>query len=151
MVQSGDQRAAKDSQDEAEQALVQLREVERVGCEEGEERCDVCRGEEADEEDSEEPSESEQPSDVEIGAGESGDEESEREEARITLKQQQRERQGPRQTMIQQQQHEFADVEWLRRQLAHWTNRCATCEAAGESQSNHDIVTAMLACREHGD
>ena len=63
MVQDGDQRAAKDSQDEAEQALVRWyvgesgaarcrrvvlhgyldrREIERSGCKEGEERCDVC-------------------------------------------------------------------------------------------------------------
>jgi hypothetical protein len=43
-------------------------EVERLGCEEEEERCDVCRGEEL-EEDSEQPSDSEQASNVEIGAG----------------------------------------------------------------------------------
>jgi hypothetical protein len=89
-------------------------EVERSRCEEGEERCNVCQGEEL-EEDSEQPSGSEQPSNnkqpsnVKIGAGES-DEESGREETRREFKQQQRERQGPRQTLIQQRQHEFADV-----------------------------------------
>ena len=164
IVQDGDQRAAKDIQDEAEQALVRWyvgesgaarcrrvvldgyldrREIERSGCEEGEKRCDVCRGEEAAEaseepSDSEQPSDNEQPSDVEIGAAES-DEESGREETRREFEQQQRERQGPRQTLIQHRQHEFADVEWLRRQLAHWADRCATCEAAGEGQSDHDI------------
>ena len=163
MVQDGDQRAAKDSQDEAEQALVRSyvgesgaarcrrvvldgyldqREVERSGCEEEEEGCDVCRGEEegcdvcrgeeAEEEDSEEPSDSEEM----VGKI---DGESDREEMQRTFEQQQRERHGPRQTLIQQRQHEFADVEWLRRQLAHWANRCAICEAAGEGQSDHDI------------
>jgi superfamily II DNA helicase RecQ len=156
IVQDGHQRAAKDKQDEAEQALVRSyvgesgaarcrrvvldgyldrREVERAECEEGEERCDVCRGEEADQADEED---SEEPSDGEEMAGEM-DGESEREETRRAFEQQQRERQGPRQTLIQQRQHEFADVEWLRRQLAHWANRCAICEAAGEGQSDHDI------------
>jgi hypothetical protein len=41
--------------------------------------------------------------------------------------------------LIQQRQHEFADVEWLRRQLAQWANQCAICKAAGEGQSDHDI------------
>jgi superfamily II DNA helicase RecQ len=157
LVQDGDQRAAKDKQDEVDQALVQSyvgesgaarcrrvvldgyldrREVERAGCEEGEERCDVCRGEEAEEETEEE--DSEDPSDVEIGPGES-EEESQREEAQRTFQQQQRERQGPHQTLIQQRRQEFADVAWLRRQLVQWANRCAICEAAGDGQSNHDV------------
>jgi superfamily II DNA helicase RecQ len=139
IVQDGNQRAAKDSQDEAEQALVRSyvgesgaarcrrvvldgyldrQEVERSRCEEGEERCNVCRGEEL-EEDNKQPSDNEQPSDVEMGAGESDEEskreetrreETRREETRREFKQQQRERQGPRQTLIQQRQHEFADV-----------------------------------------
>jgi hypothetical protein len=155
-VQDGNQRAAKDKQDEAEQALVRSyvgesgagrcrrvvldgyldrQEVARSGCEEGEERCDVCRGEEAEEVEEED---SKGPSDSEEMAGEM-DGESEREEMQRAFKQQQRERQGPHQTLIQQRQHEFADVEWLRRQLAHWANRCAMCEAAGEGQSNHNI------------
>ncbi|KAF2818587.1 hypothetical protein CC86DRAFT_308669 [Ophiobolus disseminans] len=158
IVQDGDQRAAKDSQDEAEQALVgsyvgesgatqcrrvvldgylDKREVERAECEEGEDRCDVCRGEEA-EEDSERPSDSEQSSEVEIGVEES-EEENEREEMQRGFEQQQRERQGPRQTLIQQRQHEFGDVEWLRRQLVQWANRCGICEAAGDRHSNHDV------------
>ena len=65
--------------------------------------------------------------------------ESNREEMQRTFEQQQRERQGPRQTLTQQRQHEFADVEWLRRQLAQWANQCAICKAAGEGQSDHDI------------
>jgi hypothetical protein len=153
MVQDGDQRAAKDSQDEAEQALVRSyvgesgatrcrravldgyldrREVERSGCEEGKERCDVCQGEEVEHENSK------QPSNVEMRARGS-DEEGEREETRRMFEQQQRERQGPRQMLIQQRQHEFADVEWLRRQLAQWASQCAICEAAGEGQSDHNI------------
>jgi superfamily II DNA helicase RecQ len=162
IVQEGDQRAAKDKQDKAELALVRSyvgesgaahcrrvvldryldrRETERVGCEEREERCDVCRGEEAEEETEEE--DSEDPSEIEeIGAGESVGEskgENEGEETRRTFKQQQRERQGPHQTLVQQRQHEFRDVEWLRRQLAQWANRCGICEAAGEGESGHDV------------
>jgi superfamily II DNA helicase RecQ len=154
IVQDGDQRAAKDKQDEVEQALVQSyvgesgaarcrrvvldgyldrREVERAGCEEGEERCDVCQGEEAEEEDGEDPSEVK-----EMEAGESVGE-SEGEETQRTFEQQQRERQGPHQTLFQQRQQEFADVAWLRRQLARWANQCAICEAAGDGQSNHDV------------
>jgi superfamily II DNA helicase RecQ len=162
IVQDGDQRAAKDRQDEKEQALVQSyvgesgaaqcrrvvldgyldrREVERAGCEEGEERCDVCQEkeveEEAEEQDSEDPSKAE-----EIEAGESVGEsegENEGEETRKIFEQQQRERQGLHQTLIQQRQQEFAEVAWLRRQLAQWANQCGICKAAGNSQSNHDV------------
>jgi superfamily II DNA/RNA helicase len=158
MVQDGNQRAAKDKQDEADQALVRSyvgesgaarcrrvvldgyldrRETERAGCEEGEEKCDSCRGEEAEKEDSDEE-------DIEGGESEQENEqgneqEIDREETRRTFEQQQRERQGPHQSLIQQRQQEFADVEWLRRQLVYWANRCAICEAAGDSQSNHDV------------
>jgi hypothetical protein len=118
-VQDGNQRAAKDKQDEAEQALVRSyvgessaarcrrvvldgyldrREAERLGCEEGEERCDVCRGEETDEADEAEEEGSEEPSDGEEMAAEM-DRESEREETQRAFEQQQRERQGPRQTL----------------------------------------------------
>jgi hypothetical protein len=65
--------------------------------------------------------------------------EAEREEARRVFEQQQQARRGPRQTLIQQRQQEFADVEWLRRQLAWWTKRCGICEVAGEGQSGHDV------------
>jgi superfamily II DNA helicase RecQ len=158
IVQDGDQRAAKDKQNKLEQALVQSyvrergaarcrrvvldgyldrREVERAGCKEGEERCDVCRGEEAEEEDDEDPSEVE-----EIEPGESvgkSEGENERKETRRMFEQQQRERQGPHQTMVQQRQQEYADIAWLRRQLARWANQCGICEAAGNGQSNHDV------------
>ncbi|KAK7178083.1 hypothetical protein PSPO01_15863 [Paraphaeosphaeria sporulosa] len=71
IVQEGAQRAAKDRQEEKEHALVRAlvgegegqrcrravlggyldrSEVERVGCKEGEEKCDVCSGEGTDEE-----------------------------------------------------------------------------------------------------
>jgi RecQ family ATP-dependent DNA helicase len=153
IVQDGNQRAASNKQEEAEQALVQSyvgeseatrcrrvvldgyldrQEVERVGCKEGEQRCDVCGEEDAEEEDSEESSDSE-----EISGDIDG--ESEREERQRRFEQQQRERQGPSQTLMQQRQQEFGDVEWLRRQLAQWANQCAICQAAGEGQSNHDI------------
>ncbi|KAF1952588.1 hypothetical protein CC80DRAFT_572362 [Byssothecium circinans] len=152
--QEGDERACDGTQTKAEQALVQLyvegesgvagcrrvvldgyldrREMERVGCEEGEEPCDVCR----------EP-------DVEIEEGESSEDNSEEEETEVggreredmqdVFKQRERERQGPRQTLIQHRQQEFADVEWLRRQLAWWVNQCGICEAAGDRQSEHDV------------
>ncbi|KAF2742023.1 P-loop containing nucleoside triphosphate hydrolase protein [Sporormia fimetaria CBS 119925] len=188
IAQEGDQRPANDEQTEIEQALVRLyveganrilqcrrvvldgfldrRIRERVGCEEGEEKCDVCRGsrEEMEEEDSEEDSEEEadtideEQSEEEAerkGEGETegdceeemegeSEEEIERIEAewnerKRIFEQQQRERQAPRQTFIQHKQQEFTDVEWLRRQLAWWTNQCALCEAIQNGQSGHDI------------
>jgi superfamily II DNA helicase RecQ len=158
IVQDCDQRAAKDKQNEAEQALVRSyvgesgagrcrrvvldgyldrREVERAGCEEGKERCDVCQGEEADEEDGEDPSEVEE-MEARESVGES-EGENEREETQRTFEHQQRERQGPHQTLVQQRQQEFVDVAWLRRQLAKWANQCAICEAAGDDQSKHNV------------
>jgi RecQ family ATP-dependent DNA helicase len=158
IVQEGEQRAAEDKQAEVEQQLVRAyvegidetatcrrvvldryldrREKERVVCEEGEEKCDVCRGADGEEEDEEESEEDE--------GGSSNEEdtdtvEAEREEARRVFEQQQQARRGPRQTLIQQRQQEFADVEWLRRQLAWWTKRCGICEVAGEGQSGHDV------------
>ena len=166
IVQEGEQRPADNEQTQKEQALVRLyvegtdgisqcrrivldgyldrRKRERIGCEEGEEKCDVCRKseEETEEEESEEETEKEE-SEEEIEEEESEAEmevaEAEREEIRRTFEQQKRERQGPRQTLIQHRQQEFADVEWLRRQLAWWMDRCAICEAAGNGQSGHDI------------
>ncbi|CAN9283890.1 unnamed protein product [Alternaria alternata] len=158
IVQEGEQRAAEDKQAEGEQQLVRAyvggidetatcrrvvldryldrREKERVVCEEGEEKCDMCRGADGEEEDEEESEEDE--------GGSSNKEdtdtaEAEREEARQVFEQQQQARRGPRQTLIQQRQQEFADVEWLRRQLAWWTKRCGICEVAGEGQSGHDV------------
>jgi hypothetical protein len=55
------------------------------------------------------------------------------------FQQQQQERQGSRQALTQQRQQEFADVEWLRRQLAWWAKRCGICEAAGDGQSEHNV------------
>lgn len=159
IVQEGQQRAAEDKQGEVEQQLVgayvegkggtatcrrvvldgylDRREKERVGCEEGEEKCDVCRGTDGE-------GEGEGEAELEEDKDDSGDEEEntadvEREEMRQAFEDQQQARRGPRQTLIQQRQQEFADVEWLRRQLAWWTNRCAICEAAGEGASGHDV------------
>ncbi|KAF1950215.1 hypothetical protein CC80DRAFT_427452, partial [Byssothecium circinans] len=64
---------------------------------EGEEPCDVYR----------EP-------DVETEEGESSEDNSEEEETEVGG----REREDMQDTLIQHQQQEFADVEWLRRQLA---------------------------------
>ncbi|KAF2818577.1 hypothetical protein CC86DRAFT_433435 [Ophiobolus disseminans] len=136
MVQDGNQRAAKDKHNEADQALVQLRETPRAGCEAGEERCDVCRGDEVEEEEGEEE-EGEEEGIEETEAAEA--DKSEGEEMRRAFEQQQRERQAPQQTLTQHRQQEFGDVEWLRRQLAQWANRCGVCEGAGEGSSAHNV------------
>ncbi|CAN9448941.1 unnamed protein product [Alternaria alternata] len=108
IVQEGEQRAAENKQAEVEQQLVRAyveginetatcrqvvldryldrREKERVVCEEGEEKCNVCRGADGEEEDEEESEEDE--------GGSSNKEdtdtvEAEREEARRVFKQQQ--------------------------------------------------------------
>jgi superfamily II DNA helicase RecQ len=163
IVQDGDQRAADDKQTEAEQALVRTfagaggraaqcrrvvldgyldrREEKRVGCEGGEEKCDVCRsgGGEAESE-SEHGNSSTEETDVgEEMDVEEAEWEAEREERQQAFAQQQQQRQGPRQTLMRLRQGEFADVEWLRRQLAYWANRCGICEAAGDAQSGHTV------------
>jgi RecQ family ATP-dependent DNA helicase len=152
--QEGDERACDDKQTEAEQLLVQLyvegkggvarcrrvvldgyldrRETERVGCEEEEEQCDICRGHEVETEEEESSENNSEEEEIEVGG-------SEREDMQDVFEQRERERQGPRQTLIQHRQEEFADMEWLRRQLAWWANRCGLCEAAGDGPSEHDI------------
>ena len=60
-------------------------------------------------------------------------------EAQQALSQQQQVWSSGRQTLVRQRQREFADVEWLRRQLARWTNRCAICEAMDEATSGHSV------------
>jgi hypothetical protein len=101
----------------------------------------VCRGAEGAEE-AEEIEESESSERSENGSSNEEDMdtvEAERDEAQRVFEQQQQARRGPRQTLIQRRQREFADVEWLRRQLAWWTKRCGICEAAGEGPSEHDV------------
>jgi superfamily II DNA helicase RecQ len=152
IAQEGRQWRAKDKQGEAEQALVRkyvegeqegegwrarCRRVvldayldgkrTREGCEEGEEKCDVCWGGEGYMESGGEE------------AGEEADETEEADEARRIFTQQEQERQGPQQKLIRQRQQEFGEMEWLRRQLAWWANRCGICEAAGNGESGHDI------------
>ena len=63
----------------------------------------------------------------------------EREEMQRVFRQQEQARWGPWQTLTKHRQQEFADVEWVRRQLAWWANRCGICEGAGDVQSGHDI------------
>ena len=172
MVQEGEQRVAEDKQAEVEQQLVRAyvegvdgaarcrrvvldgyldrREKERIACEEGEEKCDVCRQVDGEDEmgdemvdemgdDAEDATEDETEASTTEVEREEREEQEEREEARQRLSQQEQAWSGPRQTLIQQRQQEFADMEWLRRQLAWWTNRCAICEAAGEGASGHDV------------
>jgi superfamily II DNA helicase RecQ len=155
IVQEGHKAACHDQQTEAEQQLVRVyaegddgaarcrRRVldayldgreGREGCEEGEERCDVCRGS-----DEEMVEMGEDGSEDSSANGDVDVVESEGETAQRVFQQQEQERQGPRQALTQQRQQEFADVEWLRRQLAWWANRCGICEAAGDGQSEHDV------------
>jgi superfamily II DNA helicase RecQ len=130
MVQEGQQRAAEDKQAEAEQQLVRAyvegveeaatcrrvvldgyldrQERERVGCEKGEEKCDVCRGVEGEEEGEEEDQQMEE-EEIEEGEDSSNHDEEEantiereREETRQAFDQQQQARRGPRQALIQQ-------------------------------------------------
>jgi superfamily II DNA helicase RecQ len=171
IVQEGEQRPAKDKQAEAEQQLVRAyvgieetatcrrvvldgyldsRATERVVCEEGEEKCDVCRranGAEDDEGASESGESSESSESSEDGSRneevlytvEPERDEAQRDEARRVFEQQQQARRGPRRTLIQQRQQAFADMEWLRTQLARRTMRCGICEAVGEGESGHDV------------
>jgi superfamily II DNA helicase RecQ len=116
---------------------------DRVGCEEGEELCDVCGGvegeieQETDEEVDEEAGE-------EVG-GETGEEdleaerERERDEVRREFQRQEQERRGPQNERIRRRQQEFMEMEWLRRQLQWWAGRCAICKAAGTEADNHDL------------
>jgi superfamily II DNA helicase RecQ len=201
IAQEGGQWQAKDEQDEAQQARVRAfvggidgkarcrrvildgyldrREQERMQCEEGEEKCDVCRGgeeseseadgeadserageadserageadsERAGEADSERAGEADNERAEEGGVEGEGEGEGEGEEERAAearsreqravFEQQVQQRRGPRQTWIAARQQEFGDMEWLRRQLAWWANRCGVCEAAGVVDSGHDI------------
>jgi superfamily II DNA helicase RecQ len=157
--QDREQAGCRDKQTASEQRLVQLyakgdgitvgcrRRVldgyldgrkDREGCEEGEERCDICRvgDEEMDEDDNEDHEDSREDDEEEEDRG---DGEKEREETQQAFQQQEQERQGPRQRFMQQRQQEFADVEWLGRQLAWWAKRCGICEAVGEGGSEHDV------------
>jgi hypothetical protein len=168
IVQDGDQWAADDKQTEAERELVRTlagavdgaaqcrravldgyldrQEEARVGCEEGEEKCDVCRGSGGSEEESEaeteteaEQSDSSAEADVEEMDVEGTEWEAGREERQQAFAQQELQRQGPRQTLLQRRQEEFADVEWLCRQLAYWANRCGLCKAEGDAHSGHSV------------
>jgi superfamily II DNA helicase RecQ len=162
MVQDGKQRTDGD-ETEAERQLVRVyveggasgaagcrREVldgyldgrkDRTGCreEDNEEMCDVCRGihgqlEEVVEEETDEESGTENNDRDEMDVVEA-----EREEMQRVFRQQEQARRGPWQTLTEHRQQEFADVEWVRGQLAWWANRCGICEGAGNPQSRHDI------------
>jgi hypothetical protein len=168
IAHEGDQRRAEDQQTATEQAMVRLyaegehgaagcrrvvldgyldrRRTERVGCEEGEEKCDVCRGDGGESEAEGETSTAEgevEDAEEEGEVGEEGEvEEGEeaRENRRRVFEQQERERRGPRETFMQDRQQEFGEVEWLQRQLAWWAKRCGLCEAAGDRKnSGHDV------------
>jgi RecQ family ATP-dependent DNA helicase len=177
IAHEGGQWRAKDSEEEMQQARVwQLvdgvegratcrrvildgyldrRERERTQCEEGEAKCDVCRGGQESEEESEEEMDGDcdrNRGEEEEGEEEEGGENSEvereaarqkaeekRREQRVVFEQQRQERRGPRQRWMAERQQEFGEVEWLERQLAWWVNRCGVCEGAGDIDSGHDI------------
>jgi hypothetical protein len=160
IVQEGEQRAVEDKQAEAMQQLVRAyvdidetatcrrvvsdgyldrRETEWVACVEGEEQCDVCRGADWVEEAEEVEEESETSENGSSNEEEMVTVEAERDESQRVFEQQQQARRGPRQILIHQRQQEFANVEWLRRQLAWWSKRCIICEAAGEGLSEHNV------------
>jgi hypothetical protein len=90
----------------------EMRGTEREGCEEGEEKCDVCRDEEMEVE-----SEGEGEGDEEQEESEMNKEVDEREgldaaeEARRVFGQQKQERQGPQQRVLRQRQQEFGEME----------------------------------------
>ena len=100
---------------------------DRVGCEEGEEVCDVCGGgtgeerEGTDEDTMKDEGETEQ-------AGVQGE-----------FRQQERERRGPREELMRSMQQEHLQMEWLRRQLQRWAGRCGICEGAGSGADDHDL------------
>jgi len=124
----------------------------RISCnEEDEEMCDVCRGMDGDtEEEMGDGSENGSEEEREEERSEGGEEESSNEggldsvavgheEARQAFQQQEQERRGPWQALTENRQQEFADMEWLRRQLVWWANRCGICVGAGDPQCRHDI------------
>ena len=101
---------------------------DRVGCEEGEESCDVCgggTGEERDDETGEDTMEDER--EAEHGGVEG------------EFWQQERERRRGREELMRSRQQEGLEMEWLRRQLQDWTGRCGICEGAGLGADDHDL------------
>lgn len=121
-------------------------EKNRTGCkeDESEQMCDVCCGTNG------QVLQVEEEAIREVVEGESDEEDcesnkeidvtqSKREEMRQVLQQQEQVRRVPWETMKEQEQQEYGNIEWLRRQLAWWANRCAICETANEGQSGHDI------------
>jgi superfamily II DNA helicase RecQ len=139
IVQKGHKAACHNQQTEAEQQLVRVyvegddstarcrrqvldayldRREGREGCKDREKRCDVCRRPDEEMEEIEEGSSKDSSSKDSSDTGAIEVVESKGETAQQVFQQQQQERQGPRQALTQQRQQEFADVEWLRRQLA---------------------------------
>jgi superfamily II DNA helicase RecQ len=139
IIQEGHKAACHNQQTKAEQQLVQVyverddstarcrRRVlnayldgreGRERCENREERCNVCRGPDEEMEEMEEGSSEDSSSKDSSNTGAIEVVESEGETAQRVFQQQQQERQGLRQALTQQRQQKFADVKWLRRQLA---------------------------------
>lgn len=126
---------------------------DRTGCRDGgsEEMCDVCRGlsERLEESEKDETAFTDTAEEA-TGQSESSEGESDnadgvdivatdREERQRVFRQQEQERKGPWRTLREHRQREFADIEWVRRQLVWWAERCGICEGAGDGQSGHDI------------
>ncbi len=130
----------------------------RVGCEDGEELCDICGGIEEEVEEDIVEREVEEMVDREVEevvdgevrevvdgevreAGVDVEREMEVERVRVQheFHQQQQERRVPREEFIRSRQGEFLEMEWLRRQLQRWAGRCGICEGAGVKSDDHDL------------
>ena len=114
-------------------------EKSRIGCKEneGEQMCDVCSGIhtnmlEGAEEGTERASDEESNEEMDMMQGK-------RQEMRQVIQQQEQARRVPWEMMKEQEQQEYVGMDWLRRQLAWWANRCAICEKDGEGNSGHDV------------
>jgi len=137
---------------------------DRAGCKDdgSEEVCDVCRGideqldeagasegEAGEDSDREQGGELEGDSDrapVEDDSSDSSDGSdtlsaaaAEKEDTRRVFRQQEQERRAPWRALREQRQQEFTDVEWVRRQLAQWVDRCGVCVAAGSTDCMHHV------------
>ena len=86
-------------------------QVDRVGCEEGEEACDICEGEQVEAE----------------GVDEEGSEHDRQQQELGEFKRQQQERRWGQQQVVMRRREEGAAVKELREQLEEWVGGCPLC------------------------